>query len=542
MVTRPAAGVVSGIGRIAGAVPACESAEVNGAQALIQTLVDAGVDVCFANPGTSEMHFVAALDDVPEMRAVLTLFEGVATGAADGYARMTGRPAATLLHLGPGLANGLANLHNARRGGAPLVNVVGDHARSHKRLDAPLESDIDALAGTVSGWVRRSLRPADVAADAADAVAAAASTGSVATLILPADVSWEDGAEVAAPPAVRRAPHVGLHEVEEIAAVLRSGKPAVLFLGGDAVDAEGLHLAATVAAATGVRLMTETFPARTTRGAGLPDVARLPYPPEMAIASLAGTRHLVLAGARSPVHFFGYPGLPGTPVPDGCTVHVLSAPGEDGVFALRALVDLTGPGAEPAMLETERPELPTGTLTPRAMNAVIGALLPEGAIVVDEALTSGVGLHELTSGAPRHDWLSLTGGAIGDGLPMALGAAVACPDRPVIGIQADGSAMYTISALWSYAREQADITTIVCDNGSYAILEHELSRVGAAGDGDRASRLLDLGGPALDFVALATGMGVPASRATTAEELADQLRRALAEPGPHLIDAVLRQD
>jgi acetolactate synthase-1/2/3 large subunit len=453
---------------------------------------------------------------------------------------MAGRPAATLLHLGPGLGNGLANLHNARRGGAPLVNVVGDHSRSHKRLDAPLESDIDALAGTVSGWVRRSLMPADVAADAAEAVAAAASTRSVSTLILPADVSWEDGAEVAAPLPVRRPPHVDPREVEEIATVLKAGEPAVLFLGGDTVGEEGLLLAAKVAAATGIRLMTETFPARTTRGAGLPDVARLPYPPELAIASLAGTRHLVLAGAQRPVHFFGYPGVPGTPVPDDCTVHVLSTPGEDGVFALRALADLTGPDAEADVLEAARPELPTGPLTPRTMNAVIGALLPENAIVVDEALTSGVGLHELTSGAPRHDWLALTGGAIGDGLPIALGAAIACPDRPVIGIQADGSAMYTISALWSYAREQADITTIVCDNGSYAILEHELSRVGAAGDGDRAAKLLDLGSPSLDFVALATGMGVPATRATTADELAEQLRRALAEPGPHLIDAVLR--
>src|SRR5688500_13486867 len=486
------------------------------------------------------MHFVAALDDVPDMRAVLTLFEGVATGAADGYARMAGRPAATLLHLGPGLANGLANLHNARRGGAPLVNVVGDHSRSHKRLDAPLESDIDALAATVSGWVRRSLIPADVAADAADAVAAAASTGSVATLILPADVSWEDGAAVAAPQPVRRAPHVGLREVEEVAAVLSSGEPAVLFLGGDAVREDGLRLAAKVAAATGVRLMTETFPARTTRGAGLPDVARLPYPPELAIASLAGTKHLVLVGAQSPVHFFGYPDVPGTPVPDDCTVHVLSEPGEDGVAALQALAERAAPDARPALLEASRPELPTGELTPRTMNAVIGALLPEDAIVVDEALTSGVGLHELTSGAPRHDWLTLTGGAIGAGLPMALGAAVACPGRPVIGIQADGSAMYTISALWSYARERCDVTTIVCDNGSYAILEHELSRVGAQGDGERAGRLLDLGAPDLDFVALATGMGVPATRATTADELADQLRKALAEPGPHLVVAVLR--
>ncbi|MGY1835282.1 acetolactate synthase large subunit [Blastococcus sp. SYSU DS0510] len=512
---------------------------MNGAQALIRTLVDAGVDVCFANPGTSEMHFVAALDDVPEMRGVLTLFEGVATGAADGWARMTGRPAATLLHLGPGMGNGLANLHNARRGRAPMLNVVGDHARSHKRLDAPLESDIDAVAGTFSTWVRRSLSPADVAADAAEAVAAIAN-GGVATLVLPADVSWEEGAAVARPRAVRPRPRVAPSVVDDVAAVVRSGEPVVLMLGGDVMGEDGQLAAAQVAAGTGVRLMVETFPARSTRGAGLPDLHRLPYPPEMAMAALAGTRHLVLAGATAPVHFFGYPGVPGHPVPEDCAVHVLSAPGEDGTAALRALADVVAPDAKPGVAEFERPELPTGALTPRTMAAVVGALLPEDAIVVDEALTSGAGLTEMTSAGPRHDWLALTGGAIGDGLPMALGAAVACPDRPVIGIQADGSAMYTISALWSYAREQADITTIICDNGSYKILEHELSRVGAANDGERARKLLDLGGPRLDFVSIAQGMGVPASRAGTAEELAEQLRQALAEPGPHLIVATLR--
>jgi acetolactate synthase-1/2/3 large subunit len=513
---------------------------VNGAQALIRTLVGAGVDVCFANPGTSEMHFVAALDDVPEMRGVLTLFEGVATGAADGYARMAGRPAATLLHLGPGLANGLANLHNARRGRTPLVNVVGDHARSHKRLDAPLESDVDALAGSVSTWVRRSLSPADVAADAAEAVVAAQrAPGGIATLILPADVSWSDGAEPARPLPVRPAPRVPPEPVEDAATALRSGEPAVLFLGGAAVRDDGLRAAAQVAAGTGARLLGETFPARMARGAGLPDVPRLPYPPELAIAALAGTRHLILAGATAPVHFFGYPGVPGQPVPEDCTVHVLAAPGEDAVAALRSLAETVAPDARPPALDGQRPEVPDGALTPRSLAAVVGALLPEGAIVVDEANTSGVGLAEMTANAPRHDWLCLTGGAIGDGLPTAVGAAIACPDRPVIGIQADGSAMYTISALWTQAREQLDVTTIVCDNGAYAILEHELSRVGAQGDGKRAAQLLDLGGPPLDFVALAGGMGVPATRAATAGELADQLRRALAEPGPHLIDAVL---
>ncbi|MGY1778778.1 acetolactate synthase large subunit [Geodermatophilus sp. SYSU D01036] len=513
---------------------------MNGAQALIRTLVDAGVDVCFANPGTSEMHFVAALDDVPEMRGVLTLFEGVATGAADGWARMTGRPAATLLHLGPGMGNGLANLHNARRGRTPMVNVVGDHGRSHKRLDAPLESDIDALAGTVSGWVRRSLAPEDLAADAADAVAAAA-RGQIATLVLPADVSWSEGAAVAEPLPVRPRPHVAPSVVDDTAAVVQAGEPTVLLLGDDVVASEaGLLAAARVAAGTGVRLVAETFPARMVRGAGLPAVGKLPYPPEVAIKALAGTRHLVLAGATSPVHFFAYPGVPGTPVPEDCTVHVLSAPGEDGVAALEELAAKVAAGAEPELREASRPELPAGRLTPRGISAVVGALLPERAIVVDEAITSGIGVVELTAGAPQHDWLALTGGAIGDGLPMAVGAAVACPDRPVLVLQADGSAMYTLQALWTMAREQLDVTVLLYDNASYAILQGELARVGAAGGGERAGQLLDLGGPALDFVALATGMGVPATRAETAEELAEQLGTALREPGPHLVQAVLR--
>ena len=513
---------------------------MNGAQALIRTLVTAGVDVCFANPGTSEMHFVAALDDVPEMRAVLTLFEGVATGAADGYGRMARRPAATLLHLGPGLGNGIANLHNARRARTPLINIVGDHATYHKRLDAPLESDIDALAGAVSGWFRRSLSTADLAADAVDAIAAAcAAPGCVATLVLPADISWGDGGQLAAPARRRRPAAVDPAVVQQVGEVLSGAGPTVLFLGGNALTEQGLLAAARVAAQTGARLLCETFPARLPRGAGLPFVRTLAYPPEPALAELASTCHLVLAGALDPVAFFAYPGLPGRFAPEGCAVHVLAQPGEDATAALCALADAIAPDAEAVVSTPSRPQLPTGPLTPASLADVLGALLPERAIVVDEAITSGEQLAAATAGCPRHDWLPVTGGAIGQGLPLAAGAAVACPDRPVIGIQADGSAMYTISALWTYAREQLDITTIICNNRSYAVLNGELTRVGAASDGQRARRLLDLTQPDLDFVALATGMGVPASRACTADELAEQLQCALAEPGPHLIDAIL---
>jgi acetolactate synthase-1/2/3 large subunit len=513
---------------------------MNGAQALIRTLAGSGLDVCFANPGTSEMHFVAALDAVPQMHGVLCLFEGVATGAADGYGRMAGRPAAALLHLGPGLANGLANLHNARRARTPLVTVVGDHATYHKRLDAPLESDIDALAGSVSAWVRRPYRSADVAADAAEAVAAARTPpGGIATLILPADVSWSEPADPAPPVPVRPPLRPPDQVIDSVARTLRGGEPCVLLLGGPGVRRDSLEAASRVAQGTGARLLCETFPARLERGAGIPAVDRLAYLAEFATAQLDGARHLILAGARAPVSFFAYPGKPGSLAPDGCHVHVLAEPGDDVAAALTALADAAAPDAKPLPAEAQRPAVPEGDLTGESAAAVIGALLPEGAVVCDEANTSGLWLPGTTAGAPPHDWLTLTGGAIGQGLPLATGAAVASPGRKVIALESDGSAMYTISALWTQARENLDVTTVIFSNRSYAILGMELGRVGAGTPGDAARSLLDLSRPDLDFVALAAGLGVPATRARTAPELASQLRQALADPGPHLIEAAV---
>ncbi|WP_018683067.1 acetolactate synthase large subunit [Actinokineospora enzanensis] len=509
---------------------------MNGAQALLRTLVDAGVDVCFANPGTSEMHFVAALDDVPGMRGVLALFEGVVTGAADGYARMTDRPAATLLHLGPGLANGLANLHNARRARTPVVNVIGDHALSHKRFDAPLESDIDALTGWTEGWRRTCVDPARIGTDAADAVAAA-TAGGIANLVLPADVSWGPDGVPASPVSPPAKSTVDDSVPAAVAGVLRSGESTVLLLGSGTTRERGLRAASRIAAATGARLFAETFPARIERGAGLPAVDRLGYLAEQVQWQLTDVRHLVLVGAKSPVSFFAYPGKPSDLVPPGCRTHTLAEVGDDAVDALERLADLVADGVEPVLQQPSRPTLPSGDLTPQNWTEVIGALLPDGAIISDEANTSGVLIPTATAGAPRHDVLTLTGGAIGQGLPVAVGAAIACPDRPVICLQSDGSAMYTISALWTMARENLNVTTVILDNRAYAILRMELTRVGAESAGPRARALLDLANPDLDFAAIAEGMGVPATRARTAEELAEQFSRALAEPGPHLIDA-----
>jgi len=512
---------------------------MDGAQALIRTLVDGGVDTCFTNPGTSEMHFVAALDTVPEMRGVLALFEGVATGAADGYGRMAGRAAATLLHLGPGLGNGLANLHNARRAATPLVNIVGDHATYHLAYDAPLNSDIDTVARNVSRYIGRPATTAELGPAAADAIAAAnGPPGEVATLILPADVSWGDGAAPASPRPDRGAAPVADDTVEAVARALRTGEPAALLLGGGATRRPHLQAAARVAAGTGVRLFGATFIPRTERGVGIPAVERLGYFAEMASAQLAGVRHLVLVDAPAPVSFFAYPGQPSDLVPDGCTVHVLAGPGDDAAGALAALADLVGADV-PADVASGRPGRPTGGLTNASAAAAIAAVLPEGAVVSDESATASVDMSAATAGCPPHDWLQLMGGAIGQGLPLATGAAVACPDRPVFSLEADGSSMYTIQALWTQAREDLDVTTVILNNRSYAILNIELQRTGAGEGGPRARELFDLSRPDLDFVRLAEGMGVPAAAAHTADELVDALQRAAAEPGPHLIDAVV---
>jgi acetolactate synthase I/II/III large subunit len=513
----------------------------NGAQALLGTLVGAGIDTCFTNPGTSEIHFVSALDSVPGMRAVLTAFEGVATGAADGYARMTGVPAATLLHLGPGLAYGLANFHNARRAKVPVVSIVGDHATYHAQYDPPLQSDIETIARNVSSWVRTSRSAKELSGDAIEAIAAATGPpGQVATLIVPADVSWEEGAEPAAPPRPPTPRAAPADTVEAVARAIRGSRRSALLLGGTALRERGLMAAARVSAATGTKLFSERSTPRLERGAGLPAVERLAYWPELAAKQLAGSEQLILVDAQPPVAWFAYPGATSSLIPAGCEVHELAPPGCDVVGSLEALVAaLDAADAEPALRAASVPGRPEGPLTAEKACKVIGAVLPEGAIISDEAITSAAALPANTAGAPRHDWLTLTGGAIGQGLPVAVGAAVACPNRPVLALQADGSALYTIQSLWTMAREALDVTVVIFNNRGYAILAAELGRLDEPSAGDRARALLNLGDPDLDFVKLGSGLGVASRRAQTAEQLIDALEAALAESGPHLIEAVL---
>jgi acetolactate synthase-1/2/3 large subunit len=483
-----------------------------GANTVIERLLADGVDVCFANPGTSEMHFVAALDSAPKMRPVLCLFEGVATGAADGYARIAGRPAATLLHLGPGMANGLANLHNARRAHSPVVNVVGDHATYHQKLDAPLQSDIDILGNWVHGTVHRPASAAELGETVDAAIASAThGLGRIATLILPADLSWsESSAPGAAAPTAPPDAHLERErEIPTLASgpveILKThGEQAVLLLGGPATTAAGLRAAARISAATGARALVETFPARLARGRGVPDIPRLGYLAEQAQEQLRGTTHLILVGSRSPVTFFAYPNMPSDLVPSGVAVSYLATDRlEEIAEELGAPEGLASP-ASPV-------QLPVGPLS-FDWASVVGALLPENAIISDEANTSGVLVPAATAASPPHDVLTLTGGAIGQGLPVAVGAAIAAPHRPVVALQADGSALYTISALWTMAREQLDITVVILNNRAYAIVQNELKRVGASGAGPQAQSLLDLSNPEIDFVAIAEGFGVPAKR------------------------------
>ena len=514
---------------------------MNGAESLARTLVGGGVDVCFANPGTSEMHFVAALDRVEGIRCVLGLFEGVVTGAADGYARMADRPAATLLHLGPGLGNGLANLHNARKAFSPMVNVVGDHATYHLGYDAPLAADIEGIARPVSHWVRTSPDARSVAGDGAAAIAAAMTPpGQVATLILPADTAWNDADGPAPVPAIAGRPAVAAEAVTEAAAALRSGETTVVLMTGTALREAALLVAGRIAAKTGARLMCQMSNARLQRGAGRVHVERVPYPVDQALALLADVRHIILVGAKAPVAFFAYPDKPSVLWPEGCAIHRLAEIGDDLLGALEWLADEVGAAKEDAAVEpARRPDPPTGELSLDSIAAAVGALLPEDAVVVDEGISAGRGIPHATRRAPPHDWLQITGGSIGIGPPLAVGAAAACPDRKVVALQADGSAMYTLQALWTQAREGLDVTTVLFANRAYASLRHELANVGARNPGRKALDMLDLGRPDLDWVSLARGMGVEAVRATTADALNRAFAAGLEREGPYLVEVVL---
>ena len=515
---------------------------MNGADRLCDSLLAHGVDVCFANPGTSEMHFVAALDAKPAMRCILGLFEGVVTGAADGYGRMADRPAVTLLHTGPGLANGLANLHNARRARSPLINIVGDHASTHLKFDAPLTTDIEALARPMSDHLHRIGGPDDIDSGVQGAWRAAMAPG-VATLILPADSAWGDAAATplnkSSPPSPGK---VDETKVRAAALALRKapGRVGVL-LGARALRADCVAIADRLRGA-GVRVFGEMFIARMERGGARAPVERIPYPVDLALGLLAEIDVLVLVGARAPVAFFAYPGKPGALAREGCEIVELAGPLDDVKPALSALADeLAVKRASPARATAALPEAPTqGPLTDEAMTLIAANLLPEGAIVCDEALTSMRNFFHVSQSSAPHDYLMLdTGGAIGAGIPALVGAAVACPNRKVIGLQADGSGMYTVQGLWTMARENLDVVVIVFANRAYAILHHEMRNVGVNHFGRNARRMLNLDEPALDWVMLARGLGVEAGRAETCEEFTRLLKGALGRRGPFVIEAVV---
>lgn len=511
---------------------------MNGAESVIRTLDDAGVGVCFANPGTSEMHLVDAIDRVPGMRVVLCLFEGVVTGAADGYARMTGMPAATLLHLGPGLGNGLSNLHNARKAQSPVVNLVGNHATAHQRFDAPLTTDVHAFARTVSHWVDEPRSARDAGASTARSVQAArVAPGQIATMILPADSAWDEGA---APGAVF--PVAGPSPVSDVAitaavAALQTGR-AGLLIRGEALRGSGLDAAGRIAAATGARLFCDTFAPRLERGAGRVPVERLPYRATPALEALDGIETLILVGSQAPVAFFSYPGQASELTPATTSVLVLAHPHEDGTSALVDVASVCAPDATALVTVGELvADAPDGPLSAETVMRIVSRNLPENAIISDEALTSGPIGYDLLATAAPHDVLQLTGGAIGSGMPVAIGAAIACPDRKVISLEGDGSAMYSIQALWTQARERLDVTTVIFANRTYAVLEEELVMVGGGSAGPKAHSTLDLHDPSIDYVSLATGMGVRAVRARTASEFRDAFTEAMRTTGPFLIEA-----
>lgn len=514
---------------------------MNGAEALLKTLVEAGVEICFANPGTSEMQLVSAIGRTDAMRPVLCLFEGVVTGAADGYARMADKPAATLLHLGSGFANGLANLHNARRAGSPMINIVGDHASYHLQFDAPLTSDLPALARWGSHWTEIAESPDDLSAAGARAVQASLrGNGQIATLIAPADHAWNEAGTVAMALPNPEPPPVAAARVNRAADELRREGRTCLFLGGRALREDNLALLGAIAEACNITLMCATFPTRLARGAGRVPVQRLPYFAEQAAEVLAPFERMVLLGAPAPVSFFAYPDKESWLTPENCELIVLAESSEDidGVVAdLAAALDVKA--APEQIHERLLHDVKSDALDPMTIGQVISNELPENAIVCDEGATCGLAIYLLTEQAAPHEWLTLTGGAIGQGLPLALGAALACPGRKVVALEADGSAMYTIQALWSMAREQADVTVVLLNNRSYAILNIELARVGAGDPNAKTLSMLDLSNPDMSYASIARGLGVRASQARSSAEFAAQFREAMRTPGPCLIEAIV---
>jgi acetolactate synthase-1/2/3 large subunit len=513
---------------------------MNGADALLTTLLANEVTVCFANPGTSEMQFVAALDRHSQMQSVLCLFEGVATGAADGYGRIAEKPACTLLHLGPGYANGAANLHNARRAFTPIVNVIGDHATYHRQYDAPLNSDIATLAAPNSIWVKSADSPDEVAGLAAEAVAASYGLPSgPVSLILPADSAWLETST--APVLAQRSECLAPSgsTIDAVAKAIRVAASPVVLIGGQACREEGLAQAARLQAA-GVRVIADTFVARLPRGAGRFAPARLPYFGEIALKELEGVDLIIFCGTTEPVAFFAYPNRPSVLVPPGCVTLSLTAPKQDAVAALRAVADAIGAPKGGPTSRLERPDAaPSGALNPYAVGLTMARHLPEGAIISDDGVTSSGGVAAPTTTAAPHDVLALTGGAIGVGLPLAAGAAIAAPDRKVVALTGDGSAMYTIQALWTLAREGLDVTVVVFVNNSYRILNIEMFRTGSGDAGPQAQKLLGIGDPAIDWVLLARSLGLPAVCCETAEEFERAFAGAMINRGPNLIAALV---
>jgi acetolactate synthase-1/2/3 large subunit len=510
---------------------------MNGAESLVRTLLASGIDTCFANPGTSEMHFVAALDKVEGVRCILGLAETVVTGCADGYARMAGKPAATLLHCGPGLANGLANVHNARRANTPMLNIVGDHATYHRPYDAPLTSDTEGLARTVSHWVRTSPTAALVGADGAAAIQAALTPpGQIATLILPADTAWNDGGAIGAPLPVPARPAVAPDTLRAIAQTLRRGEPTMLVLSGQALSETGLAAAQRIAHASGAQLRTPSQVPRMARGRGRAPVDRIPYVVDNALKVFAGIRHVILVCAKPPTAFFAYPGKPSLVCPPDASLHVLARPEQDAVAALQALADELGVPRDLRMPEGgAQPRLVRGKFDPEAFAYTLGALLPENAVVVEDAVTSGRALFAPTFNAAPHDWLQITGGAIGFGLPGATGAALGAPGRRVVCLEGDGAGMYTVQALWTQAHHQLDVINVVFANRIYKILYGELIATGAQ-PGPKSDELFGLSRPELDWVKLAGSMGVEAAQVESLEGFADVFQAACARRGPFLIE------
>ena len=516
--------------------------KMNGAAAFFKSIVDNGIDTIFACPGTSEMQVV---DEVgySNLRVVLCLFENSVTGMADGYARMLDKPALGMVHVTCGLTNALANMHNARIANSRMIIFGGGVHVAHE-VNEPVHSMLQRqpyVAQIAAQCVIEARSPDQLAAAATQALKASNDgAGKIVYVYGPNNAVWgESSFQGKLTSSAEQRQRVSTATISSIADTLKAGKKTAFILDNLALREEGLEILGRIAEGAGGRLFREWLPSRIAMGAGRVRTETLPYGGAEGRELLSEFDQIVLVGAKIPVCPFSYENQPWVKIPENCNVHTLATADHDILAALEELATQLDLPEKASNRYNRKPgEPPTGPLSGNSIVQSLSILMPADSIVLDEAMLENVMFPLLMDGAAPFDFMAACpGGAIGAGPPVACGAAIACPNRKVILLEGDFSLMQGNTALWSMAQHNLDICVINYNNEGSASLSTELARVRQGEAQPKSIELLRIRKPTIDYAAMAESMGVPASRAETAEEFHLQLTKAMSTKGPHFIDA-----